>query len=44
MYNKISDFEEDWKYESDSTLKIFNNLTDKSLNEKFNEEIRTPAD
>ena len=43
MYNKISDFEEDWKYESDSTLKIFNNLTDESLTVKFNAETRTPG-
>ena len=41
MYNNIKDFEKDWKYESDSTLKIFNNLTDESLTIKFNKEIRT---
>ena len=43
MYNKISDFEKDWKYESESTLKIFNNLTDESLTVKFNKETRTPG-
>ena len=43
MYNNIKDFEKDWKYESDSTIKILNNLTDESLNEKFNKEIRTPG-
>jgi len=43
MYNKISDFEKDWKYESDSTLKVFKNLTDESLTVKFNSETRTPG-
>lgn len=32
MYRVVNDFLEDWKYESDATLKIFNNITDKSLN------------
>jgi len=41
MYRKISDFIEDWKYESESTIKIFSNLTDEVLTEKFNNEIRT---
>ena len=41
MYYKISDFIEDWKYESESTLKIFGNLTDEVLTVKFNNEIRT---
>ncbi|MCX6151089.1 MAG: DinB family protein [Ignavibacteriales bacterium] len=31
MYYKVSDFEKDWKFESDSTLKIFSTLTDESL-------------
>ncbi len=43
MYNKISDFEEDWKYESESTLKIISNLTDESLTVKINKETRTPG-
>ncbi len=43
MYHKISSFENNWKYESDSTLKIFNNLSDESLTVKFNKETRTPG-
>jgi uncharacterized damage-inducible protein DinB len=43
MYNNIKDFEEDWKYESDSTLKILNQLTDDSINKKFNDNTRTPG-
>jgi uncharacterized damage-inducible protein DinB len=31
MYRNISDFLKEWETEKDSTLKIFNNLTDKSL-------------
>ncbi len=41
MYYKIEDFKSDWAYESDSTLKLFNNLTDKSLNKEFNDNVRT---
>ena len=41
MYNKLADFVTDWKYESESTLKIFNELTDDSLNQKFSENVRT---
>lgn len=41
MYYKISDFIEDWKYESESTIKVLNNLTDEVLTVKFNNEIRT---
>ena len=43
MYNKLSDFITEWKYESESTLKIFNELTDDALNKKFNENVRTPG-
>jgi uncharacterized damage-inducible protein DinB len=43
MYNKISDFETDWKYESESTLKVLNQLNDDSLNNKFNNNVRTPG-
>jgi uncharacterized damage-inducible protein DinB len=43
MYYKISDFIEDWKYESEATIKILNNLTDVSLNKKANENVRTPG-
>ena len=41
MYHKISDFISDWNYESETTLKLFNNLTNEVLNKKFNENVRT---
>jgi uncharacterized damage-inducible protein DinB len=41
MYYKLSDFIEDWKYESESTIKVLSNLTDEVLTVKFNNEIRT---
>jgi len=41
MYYKISDFIEDWKYESESTIKILSNLTDSSLTKHPGENIRT---
>lgn len=41
MYYKISNFLEDWKYESESTIKVLSNLTDEVLTLKFNNEIRT---
>ena len=41
MYHKLEDFINDWKNESESTLKIFNNLTDESLTKKVNENVRT---
>jgi uncharacterized damage-inducible protein DinB len=43
MYYKISDFIEDWKYESESTIKMLCNLSDESLTVKFNNDIRTPG-
>ncbi len=43
MYNKIKNIEEDWKYESESTLKVLNQLTDDSLKKKFNDNVRTPG-
>jgi uncharacterized damage-inducible protein DinB len=43
MYYKISDFIEDWKYESESIIKVLGNLSDESLTMKFNKEIRTPG-
>jgi len=43
MYYKISDFIEDWKYESESTIKVLSNLNDEVLTVKFNNEIRTPG-
>ncbi len=41
MYYKIQDFLNDWKVESNLTLKIFGNLTDESLTKKINENVRT---
>ncbi len=41
MYYKIEDFKKDWTYESESTLKIFNNLTDESLNKRFSDNVRS---
>ncbi len=41
MYYKIQDFLNDWKVESDLTLKIFGNLTDESLTKKISENVRT---
>lgn len=43
MYHKISDFIDDWKYESEATIKVLNNLSNESLTVKFNKEIRTPG-
>jgi uncharacterized damage-inducible protein DinB len=41
MYYKINDFLSDWDYESKATLKIFDNLTDKSLPTKVTPEGRS---
>ncbi|MBE0551690.1 MAG: hypothetical protein IH619_04845 [Ignavibacterium sp.] len=41
MYRKLEDFINDWTIESESTIKIFNNLTDESLTKKVDEKIRT---
>lgn len=41
MYYKISDFISDWNYESESTIKIFSNLTDTSLSKRIHEKVRT---
>lgn len=41
MYRKLEDFINDWTIESESTLKIFNNLTDESLTKKVDENVRT---
>lgn len=41
MFRTINDFLETWKYESEATLKVFNNLTDESLNQKVTDEGRT---
>lgn len=41
MYRKIEDFQADWAYETEVTTKLFNNLTDESLNQKIVEGGRT---
>lgn len=41
MYRKLEDFINDWAYESEATLKVFNNLTDEILTKKVNENVRT---
>lgn len=40
MIRKIDDFIHDWKYESESTLKLFAALTDESLNKTSMGEVR----
>ena len=41
MYRTIQDFLTDWTQESESTLKMFKNLTDSSLNQKVSANGRT---
>jgi uncharacterized damage-inducible protein DinB len=41
MYYKLSDFISDWNYESESTIKVFSNLTDESISKKVHEKVRT---
>ena len=41
MYRKIEDFIGDWAYEAEMTTKLFNNLTDESLNQKVAENGRS---
>ena len=41
MYYKLTDFISDWTYESESTIKVFLNLTDESLSKKVHEKVRT---
>ena len=41
MFRTINDFLEAWKYESEATLKVFNNLTDESLNQKVTPDGRS---
>lgn len=43
MYSKVTEFLEDWKYESESMLKVFENLTDDSLDFKPNKNVRSPG-
>jgi uncharacterized damage-inducible protein DinB len=41
MYRKVQDFLDDWKYESEATLKIFANLNDDALNDRSHPDVRT---
>ncbi len=41
MYRKLEDFINDWTIESESTLKVFSNLTDESLTKKVDDNVRT---
>jgi len=41
MYRVINDFTDDWKYESESTLKVFKNLTQNSLEQKVTPDGRS---
>jgi len=41
MYHKLEDFINDWTIESESTLKVFNKLTDESLTKKVDDNVRT---
>ena len=41
MYRVLEDFLTDWKYESQSTLSLFKNLTDDSLTKVVHPDVRT---
>lgn len=41
MYRKIEDFQKDWTYETEQTVKLFQNLTDESLDRKITEKGRS---
>ncbi|MBS1517311.1 MAG: DinB family protein [Bacteroidetes bacterium] len=41
MFRTTEDFIKDWKFESDSTLKVINSLTDESLDQKISPDGRT---
>ncbi len=41
MYRKLKDFQAVWEYEASETLKIFNDLTDESLNQKVTDTGRS---
>jgi uncharacterized damage-inducible protein DinB len=43
MYRNIEDFLSDWRYESNSTISLFKNITNESLNKKDNENVRSIA-
>ncbi len=41
MYRSMNDFLEDWKYESEATLKLFSNLSQESLEQKVTPDGRS---
>ena len=41
MIRKIEDFQKNWAYETESTIKLFNNLTDASLGQKITPDGRS---
>lgn len=41
MYNNISDFLDDWKSESQSTLEVFSRIDNKKKSEKLNDHLRS---
>lgn len=41
MYRKIEDFQRAWTYETEQTVKLFQNLTDESLNQTITEDGRS---
>jgi uncharacterized damage-inducible protein DinB len=41
MYRKIEDFKRDWAYETEQTIKLFQNFSDESLNQKVTENGRS---
>ena len=41
MYRKIEDFIEDWKAESEATIKVFTNISEEAKSEKRGEHIRS---
>jgi len=41
LIKTVNDFLDTWKYESSATIKVFNNLTDESLNQKVTSEGRS---
>lgn len=43
MYRNIEDFLNDWKIESEATIKVFSNISDAALNIKAHENIRSMA-
>ena len=43
MYRQIEDFITSWNHESESTLKLFRNINNESLNKKDNENVRSMA-